>query len=361
MRHTTITGWGKCVPPAVLSNADIEGLTDTSDEWITTRTGIKERRISHVETSDMAAVAAQRALAAAGRDPGEVDLVLVATCTPDDLIPSVACKVQEKIGAWNAGVLDVNAACSGFIYGLSIADQMVRAGGMERVLLIGAEKLHTWMDFTDRSTAVLFGDGAGAVVIEAADRPGGLLAFELGGDGSLGGILCVPWSGTRGDVVRSAGEKSAVRMDGPEVFKRAVVTMGGAAERVIARAGLSLEDVDLLIPHQANVRIIDATARRLGLPPEKVFVNIASYGNTSAATIPIAITEAIEEERIRPGTTLVFAAFGGGLTWAAAVFRWGDRVVPIARSAAELPPGEKTAVELLQPNVEWFGSGIDAG
>ena len=200
-----ITGWGKCLPPAVLSNADLETLTDTSDEWIVTRTGIKERRISHVETSDLAAVAGRRALAAAGLSPEDVDLLIVATCTPDRLVPSAAALVQRKIGATRAGALDLNAACSGFIYGLAVADQMVRTGSMRRVLLIGAEKLHFFVDFTDRATSVLFGDGAGAVVVEAAAEEGGLLAFELGADGTAAEILCVSGSGTEGDPGGDAG------------------------------------------------------------------------------------------------------------------------------------------------------------
>ena len=356
MRNATITGWGACVPPAVLSNADLETLTDTSDEWITSRTGIRERRISHVETSDLAAVAARRALAAAGCSADDLDLVVVATCTPDRSIPSAATMVQHKIGATNAGAMDLNAACSGFLYGLATVDPMIRAGTMDRVLVIGAEKLHYLLDFTDRSTSVLFGDGAGAVVVEATDEPSGLLAVELGSDGSQGEILCAPGTGTEGRV----GEQPprTVRMDGPAVFRRAVDAMGEASVRALESAGMGLADVDLLVPHQANIRIIDATARRLGLDPSRVFVNIAAYGNTSAATIPIALTEALEQGRIEPGANLVFAAFGAGLTWAAAVYRWGSRVTPIAGSDAELPPTGQDAIGLLSGNIETYGTGI---
>ncbi len=356
MRHAMITGWGKCVPPAVLSNTDLEKLTDTSDDWITTRTGIKERRISHVETSDLATVAGLRAIAAAGLEPNDIDLVVLATCSPDRLIPSAASFVQEKLGASRAGAFDINAACSGFIYGYATADQMVRAGGVDRVVVIGAEKLSYWLDFSDRSTAVLFGDGAGAVVVEAAEGEGGLLAFELGSDGSAAGILCVANTGTEG--VPATDRPPLLRMDGPEVFKRAVKAMGDTSVRVVERAGLGLDDIDLLIPHQANVRIIDATARRLKLPPDKVYVNIASYGNTSAATIPIALTEALDEGRISPGDHIVFAAFGGGLTWAASVMQWGARVTPLGRSNAELPASNADALDLLRPNVEVYGPGF---
>jgi len=356
MRNAVITGWGKCVPPAVLSNADLERLTDTNDEWITTRTGIKERRISHVETSDMAAVAGSRAIAAAGLQPDAVDLILVATCTPDRLIPSAATLVQDKIGAGRAAAMDVNAACSGFIFGLVTASQMIAAGGFDRVLVIGAEKLHYFLDFTDRSTSVLFGDGAGAVVLEASDEDAGMLAFELGSDGSAAEILCIPLSGTEG--VPSRDRRTTIRMEGAEVFRRAVSAMGDASTRVLEKAGISIDDIDLLIPHQANIRIIDATARRLKLDPAKVFVNIASYGNTSAATIPIALAEALEEERITPGSNIVFAAFGGGLTWAAAAYRWGSRTEPLGTSDAELPPSDASGLELVQPNVEMYGKGV---
>ena len=356
MRNAIITGWGKCVPPAVLSNADLETLADTNDEWITTRTGIKERRISHVEVSELSAVAAQHALAAAGLAATDLDLILLATCTADRAVPSAATMVQAKIGATKAAAMDVNAACSGFLFALSMADQMIRAGGSRRVLVIGAEKLSFFLDFTNRSTCVLFGDGAGAVILEASDEPGGLLAFELGSDGTAGDLLCITGSGTEGNPMRTT--LPGILMEGPDVFRRAVTAMGDASTRVLAKSGLALDDVDLLIPHQANVRIIDATARRLSLDPAKVFVNIASYGNTSAATIPIALTEAVEEGRIRPGANIVFAAFGGGFTWAAGVFRWGSRTTPIATSTAQLPPSTATALELLAPNVALHGKGI---
>lgn len=356
MRSAIITGWGKCVPPAVLSNADLETLTDTNDEWITTRTGIKERRISHVDVSDLSAVAAQHALAAAGLVATDLDLILLATCTADRAVPSAATMVQAKIGATNAAAMDLNAACSGFLFALSTADQMIRAGGVRRVLVIGAEKLSFFLDFTNRATSVLFGDGAGAVILEASDEPGGLLAFELGSDGTAGELLCITGSGTEGNPMRTI--RPGILMEGPEVFRRAVTAMGDASTRVLAKAGLALDDVDLLIPHQANVRIIDATARRLSLDPAKVFVNIASYGNTSAATIPIALAEAVEEGRIRPGGNIVFAAFGGGFTWAAGVFRWGARTTPNGTSTAQLPPSTASALELLAPNIALHGKGI---
>lgn len=355
MRNAEITGWGKCMPPNVLSNHDLEQLVDTSDEWITTRTGIKERRISHVEASDLAAVAGLRALAAAGKTVDDVDLLLVATCSGDSIIPSTASVVQRKMAAWGAAALDLNAACSGFIYGLVVGTNMIRGGTNNTVLVIGTEKLHNVMDFTDRTTCVLFGDGAGAVVLEPTEEPVGLLASELGMDGTVGHILEVPVDGSMGDRGPVNPRTSAIAMEGQEVFRRAVTTMAESSVRAVADAGLTTDDVDLLIPHQANVRIIDATARRLGFDEAKVYVNIHSYGNTSAATIPVALAEAVEEGRVRPGDTVLFTAFGGGLSWGSAVIRWGSRVEPLGVSDAELPPPDRTTLELLEPNFEFFG------
>ncbi len=355
MKNAEITGWGKCMPPNVLSNHDLEQLVDTSDEWITTRTGIKERRISHVEASELGAVAGLRAVAAAGKTVEDVDLILVATCTGDSIIPSTASVVQKHMEAWNAAALDINAACSGFVYGLVVGTNMIRGGTHKNVLLIGTEKLHYVMDFTDRTTCVLFGDGAGAVLLEPTDEDIGLLASELGMDGSVGHILQTPRDGTQGDRQHSDPAMCAITMEGQEVFRRAVTTMGDSAARAIEQAGLELDDIDLLIPHQANVRIIDATARRLGVDEGKVYVNIHSYGNTSAATIPVALTEALEEGRIAPGSTIAFTAFGGGLTWGSAIYRWGSRVEPLGKSDVELPPPDRTTLELLQPNFDFFG------
>ncbi|MGH8913586.1 MAG: beta-ketoacyl-ACP synthase III [Acidimicrobiia bacterium] len=355
MRNAEITGWGKCMPPNVLTNHDLEQLVDTSDEWITTRTGIKERRISHVEASELAAVAGLRALAAAGKSVNDVDLLLIATCSGDSIIPSTASVVQKHMGAWNSAALDLNAACSGFVYGLVVGTNMIRGGTNNTVLLIGTEKLHHVTDFTDRATCVLFGDGAGAVVLEATDEPVGMLSSELGMDGSVGHILAVGRDGTAGDRGPLDPRQSAIRMEGPDVFRRAVTTMSDSAARAIKDAGLSLEDIDLLIPHQANIRIIDATSRRLGIDDDKVFVNIESYGNTSAATIPVALTEALEQGRIKPGDNIAFTAFGGGLSWGSAIFRWGARVERLGESDAELPPSDQTTMELLQPNFDFFG------
>lgn len=353
--NAEITGWGKCMPPNVLTNHDLEQIVDTNDDWITSRTGIKERRISHVEASDLAAVAGQRALAAAGKTAEDLDLILVATCTGDSIIPSTASRVQHKMGAVNAAAMDLNAACSGFVYGLVVGTNMIRGGTHKTVLLVGAEKLHHLMDFTDRTTCVLFGDGAGAVILEPGEDDVGVLGSELGIDGSAGRFLEVPADGTQGDREHRPPDVCGIAMEGQEVFRRAVTMMGESSSIALERAGLKLEDVDLLIPHQANVRIIDATARRLGVDSSKVFVNIHSYGNTSAATIPVALTEALEQGRIQPGSVVAFTAFGGGLTWGSAIYKWGSRVDPIGESDAELPPPDRDTMELLQANFDFFG------
>ncbi len=346
MRRATITGWGRCIPPGVLANSDLETVMDTSDDWISSRTGIKERRITHTETSDMAAVAGFQALAAAGLEPADIDLLLLATCTPDRMIPSAASFVQSKLGAVNAAAMDLNAACSGFVYALGLANGMVATGSAQRVLIIGAEKLSTILDIEDRSTAVLFGDGAGAVVLEAATGDDGVLSLNMGTDGTLARSLTVPGFGT--EQLGPIREQFSLYMDGAEIFRNAVTQMGEAAAKAIQDAGLELDDIDLMIPHQANTRIIDATARRLRMPSEKVFVNIASYGNTSAASIPIALSEALEMGRIAPGDNLVMVAFGGGLTWGAACLRFGDRVTPLGTSDAALPATARSGLELLE-------------
>lgn len=355
VRHAEITGWGKALPPTVLTNADLERIVDTSDEWITTRTGIKERRISHVEATELAVVASRHALAAAGLEASQLDLIINATCTPESLIPASASYVQAELEAVNAGAMDLNANCSGFLYAFVTASAMIQSGVSSRILIVGVEKLSFVTDYTDRNTCILFGDGAGAVVLEATDQPVGMLASELGVDGTTTDLLHIPIHGTRGVPGPRDPATSGIKMEGTEVFRRAVTMMGESSAGVIDRAGWSLDDVDLLIPHQANQRIIDATARRLKLDTARVFVNIHAYGNTSAATIPIALTEAIEQGRIEPGAKLVFAAFGGGLTWAAAAVQWGNRVEPVAMSDAAVPATDQSLMDLLQPNLDYYG------
>jgi 3-oxoacyl-[acyl-carrier-protein] synthase-3 len=357
VRYAEITGWGKALPPTVLANSDLEKIVDTSDEWITSRTGIKERRISHVEATDLAVVASRHALAAAGLEAAKLDLIINATCTPESLIPASASYVQAKLEAVNAGAMDLNANCSGFVYAFVTASAMIQAGVASRILIIGVEKLSFVTDFTDRNTCILFGDGAGAVVLEASDQEVGMLASELGVDGTTTDLLHIPVHGTKGVPGPRDPATSGIQMEGTEVFRRAVTMMGESSAGVIERAGWTLADVDLLVPHQANQRIIDATARRLKLDSAKVFVNIHAYGNTSAATVPIALTEALEQGRIAPGSNIVFAAFGGGLTWAAAAVKWGSRVEPIEVSDAVVPATDLTLMELLAPNFDYFGGG----
>jgi 3-oxoacyl-[acyl-carrier-protein] synthase-3 len=357
-RYAEITGWGTALPPAVLTNDDMSRIVNTSDEWIASRTGIKERRISHVDVSEMGRVAGLRAIAAAGLEPDQIDMVINATCTPENLLPATAGLIQDKIGATGAGAMDLNANCSGFVYAHAVADSMIKAGAARRVLVLGAEKFSYIIDWTDRSTCVLFGDGAGAIVVEATDEPVGLLASELGNDGSAAEHLCLPGRGTAGPVAALDPVTAGVRMNGPEIFRRAVTMMAEASQRVVEAAGWRLDDVDLLVPHQANQRILDSTARRLGLDNAKVFSNLHAYGNTSAATIPIALTEALDQGRVTPGAHLVFVAFGGGLSWAASAIKWGSRTAPIATSDAQLPAFEGEALELLRPNIEFFGGRI---
>ncbi|ART78860.1 ketoacyl-ACP synthase III [Oceanisphaera avium] len=352
MRYANITGWGKCLPPAALSNDDLSTFLDTSDDWIYSRTGIRSRRIAHVNTSDLATVAAHHALAAAGLTPDQLDGIILATASPDTLVPSAASSVQRNLGATKAAVFDINAACTGFIYGLSVGSALIKAGTMERVLVIGAERLTHYLDWTQRDTAVLFGDGAGAVIIEACEQPLGLIADKLGCDAEANDILAIPNSGTARERFAQTDGLFSVNFEGKEIFKRAVKGMGEAAAEVLTQAGLNGEDIDLLLPHQANVRIIDTLAKKMNLPSEKIMVNLEQYGNTSAATVPIALCDALEQERIKPGALLLTAAFGAGLTWGAGVIRWGERTTPVATSEAQLPPCTQTALELLAPAIK---------
>lgn len=325
-RSTAIVGTGSFVPDKVLSNLDLEKMVDTSDEWIITRTGIKERRIVNEEiaVSDLAVQAAQRALQAARINPLEIDLVVVATITPDMAFPATACLVQDRIGAKKAAAFDISAACSGFVYGLSVVDQFIKSGTYETVLLIGAETLSKITDWTDRDTCVLLGDGAGAVVLKSTEEDKGILSFCLGADGGAGDLLKLPAGGSRNPPTYETIDKRLhyVKMKGSELFKVAVRVLVRAAEEALSRLHLSSTDISLLIPHQANIRIIQAIAEKLGLPLSRVYVNIDKYGNTSSASIAIALDEAVRGGSIKEGDLIVLDAFGGGLTWGACVIRW---------------------------------------
>jgi 3-oxoacyl-[acyl-carrier-protein] synthase-3 len=322
----TIIGTGSYVPEKVLTNADLEKMVDTTDEWIVTRSGIRERHIARADeaTSDMAAEASRRALAQAGVTAEEVDLIIVATITPDMIFPNTACLVQNLIGAKNATCFDLEAACSGFLYGMNVATQFIRTGMVKTALVIGAEKLSMVTDWEDRTTCVLFGDGAGAVVLRACDKPQGFLSVVTGSDGSLADLLKLPGGGSRHPTSMETVQKRMhyMQMVGKEVFKNAVRNMGEAARRALDECGLTMEDVALVVPHQANLRIVEAIRERLGVAPEKFYVNLDRMGNMSAASIPVALDEAVRGGRIKKGDVVVMVAFGGGFTWGATVMRW---------------------------------------
>jgi 3-oxoacyl-[acyl-carrier-protein] synthase III len=320
-----IAGTGRHLPERVMTNAELEALVETSDEWIRTRTGIRERRVAarDVGAADMGAAAARKALAEAGLEPEAVDMLLVSTATPDRLLPSTACDIQALLGARNAGSYDFATACSGFLYGLSMASAHISAGQAETVLVICSEKMSSIVDWTDRTTCVLFGDGAGAAVVRPGRSRKGILSSFMKSDGTLAELLYRPGGGARFplDIAVLDQRSHFVKMAGPEVFKAAVRSMCEAAEGALRRAGVSGEEIDLLVPHQANVRIIESTAKYAGIPMDKVFVNVDRYGNMSSASVPVALDEAREQGRIRDGSLVLMVAFGAGFTWAANVVR----------------------------------------
>lgn len=305
-----IIGMGRYLPEKIVTNFDLEKMMDTSDEWIRTRTGIEQRRIASddIDTSDMAFFAAEKAIEDAGIEPEDIDLILVATVTPDSPFPSVACRIQERLGAMKAAAMDISAACAGFMYGIVTAKQFIETSVYKNVLVVGVEKLSKITDWNDRNTAVLFGDGAGAAVIGPVSENRGILAFELGADGTGGKHLY---------------QDEYIIMNGREVFKFAVRQMGESCIHVLDKAGLKKEDVDFLIPHQANIRIMEASRQRLELPVEKMSKTVDKYGNTSAASIPISIVEELEAGKLKDDDLIVMVGFGGGLTWGAIAIRWG--------------------------------------
>jgi len=350
--NAAITGWGKCIPPARLGNDELAEIMDTTDEWIFSRTGIRSRRISHVQTSKLASVAGCRALAAADCEGAELNLIIMATTSPDTLIPNIASTVQAEVGA-HCGAFDLNAACSGFLYGVGLASSLIKSGQHRKVLVLGAERISYYIDWSRRDTAVLFGDGAGAVVVEASDRPGGVIDYALNNDPD-GRVNLNSTFGTGMDRFNPASLDYYIHLDGSEVFKKAVNGMKRLCEQVLDRQGIGPNAVDLVIPHQANARIISALATRLRLPEEKVFMNIAEYGNTSAATVPVALCEALESGRLKAGDLVLSCAFGAGLTSAATLIRWGERTEPLSMSDAELPPCTETGRALVQRAVDHF-------
>jgi 3-oxoacyl-[acyl-carrier-protein] synthase-3 len=325
-RRATITAVGHCVPEKILSNADLEKLVDTTDEWIRSRTGIRERRIlEHGATSDLAAAAALATLRTRGMDPADVEVIIVATVTPDMFFPATACLVQEKIGARNAWGFDLSAACSGFVYAMVVGSQLIESGAYSRVLVIGADKMSAITDYTDRNNCILFGDAAAAVLLEpAADAESGIIDHRLYVDGSGGKSLHMMGGGSLHPPTEETVRKRwhYIYQDGKAVFKVAVIGMAEVSAEIMARNNLTGADVDWLIPHQANLRIIDATARRMGLDPSKVMINIDRYGNTTAATIPLCMSEWWRAGKLRKGHTVVVASFGAGYTWGAILLKW---------------------------------------
>jgi 3-oxoacyl-[acyl-carrier-protein] synthase-3 len=325
-RTVSIIGTGSYVPEKILTNEDLSRIVDTSDEWITTRTGIKERRIAAKDenTSDMAAKAALNAIEQAKISAADIDLILVATATPDMLFPATACFVQKKIGAKNAACLDVSAACAGFIFGLEIGQQFITSHTYDTVLVIGAEKLTSITNWTDRNTCVLFGDGAGAAILRHRGSEHGVISTHIGSDGEFTDILFMPGGGSRCPITRDNVDLNlaTIHMTGKEVYKQAVIAMLSAAQKALEQAGLSIHDIACVIPHQANLRIIEGIADRLRIPLEKFYVNLDRYGNTSAAAVAIALDEANRTGRIKPGDYVLMVVFGGGLTWASTVIEW---------------------------------------
>ena len=347
MTHAAITGWGKCLPPAVLTNADLGTFLETNEEWIVSRTGMKERRVSHVPLGDLAFVAASRALACAGLEAAALDLIIVGSTIADETAPNMASGLQLRLGASRAAAMDLNTACTSFLYGLSTATALIRTGVVKTALVVGGEVATPFVDWEDRNTAVLFGDGCGAVVLQATEREEGLQAEQLGCYADARGALDIRGSGGRYANHGIPYGHTRWVFDGPEIFKRAVVAMAQAGQDALAKRGLTIGDVDLVIPHQANLRIIDAVGRRMGVDPAKVFITVHRYANMSAATVPVALAEALEEGRVKPGAWVLMPAFGAGLTWCAHLVRWGQRVTPLGASAAELPPCHKTGLELV--------------
>ena len=348
MTYAAITGWGKCLPPAILSNDDLATFLDTNDEWITSRTGMKERRISHVDVSELAYVAAANALAAAGKRAEDVELIVFGSTTFDEMCPNAASNVQRLLGACNAACMDVNTACTSGMYSLTVATAMIKSGVVNSALVIGAEVVSRIMEWSNRNVSILFGDGAAALYLEASEIKQGVLAESLGCYGESRDILSVQgWGLKYADKKRILGETSWA-FSGQEIFKKAVKGMTQACERALAKLDLRTEAIDLIVPHQANLRIIDSLTKNMKLPKEKVFINIERYGNMSAATTLVALVEAVQEGYVTANCNILVPAFGGGLTWSAHLIKWGARTHAIAQSEVSLPETTQTGLELVQ-------------
>ena len=347
MKFAAITGWGACMPPAILSNDDLSTFLETSDEWIQSRTGMRERRISHVGAIELSTVAASRALACAGLEAADVDLIIYGGVSNDELVPNSASGVQIALGATKAASIDLNTACTSFCYGLATASAMVKCGMVRNAIVIGVELISRYMDWSNRNVAVLFGDGAAAVVVQASDHEEGLMGSVLGCDAEARESLRVRGFGctyaghdvTFGDTLWD--------FDGQVIFKRAVKAMAESSVRVLAEHGLRADQVDLVVPHQANLRIIEAVAKYADIPMDKVMVTVQKYGNMSAATVPVALVEALDAGRVKPGCMMLMPAFGGGLTYCSLLVKWGARVTPLGVSTRALPPCTETALALV--------------
>ena len=354
LRGATITGTGRYAPDRVLTNLELERMVDTSDQWILERTGIRERRIAAPDqaSSDLAVIASRQALEMAGLEPNQVDQIVLATTTPDRILPSCACTMQQKLGAKRAAAYDVFAACTGFVYGLGIARGLVGAGVADTVLVVGVETLSRIVDYQDRNTCVLFGDAAGAAVVQPCATGEGLLSVRMRSDGELGEVLVVAAGGSACPASEATvhARQHYIQMQGKKLFPFAVRSMEDSLRQSLDDAGLTPEDLEVVIPHQANLRIIDAVRERLGVPPEKMYVNIERYGNTSSASIPVALDELVRSGRIKPGDHIGFSAFGGGATWGSSVMRWTRaRIEPGTTDGATSTTSAKSSVSATVP------------
>ncbi len=357
MRYAQITGWGKYAPPLLMTNDDMAKIVDTSDEWIFSRSGIRQRHYSHISTGDMAWLAAEKALAAAGLDADDIDLIVLGSTTPEEICPNTASYIMNKLGATKAAAFDINSACTSWFYALNAATDMVRAGSINRALVIGSERISLAMDWQKRESCFLFGDGAGAVVIEASEQESGLLASKISCIPDSRDCLRLPdWGMTPTHLTDNLF--ISLDFEGQEIFKSAVKGMSDAIADVLEKQNLSADDIDLFIPHQANIRIIQTLAKRLNFPMEKVVVSIHKYANTSAASIPLALCDALEEGRIVPGMRILTATFGAGLTCGAGIIQWGDRVEPLGVSDASVADYEGTVFDLMADSFVHYG--VDA-
>jgi len=357
LRYAQITGWGKYAPPLLMTNDDMAKIVDTSDEWIFSRSGIRQRHYSHVSTGEMAWLSAERALAAAGVDAEEIDLVILGSTTPEEICPNTASYIKNQLGATKAAAFDLNSACTSWFYALNSATDMIKSGSINKALVIGAERISLAMDWKKRESCFLFGDGAGAVVIEASEQESGLLAGKMSCVPNSRECLHLPnWGMSPAHLTDDIF--ISLNFEGQEIFKSAVKGMSDAITDVLEKQGLTPDDIDLFVPHQANIRIIQTLAKRLDFPMDKVVVAIDEYANTSAASIPLALCDALEAGRVKPGMTILTATFGAGLTCGAGIIKWGERIEPIGESDKSIPEFDGTVFDLMKDSFTHYG--VDA-